>query len=53
MFFPMECEDEDSLGWMVKAPALPPEKPPGTLFRQAGLSDLIVFKFLDVLLLSF
>lgn len=36
MFSLMECEDEDSIGWMVKAPTLPPEKPAGTLFPQAG-----------------
>jgi hypothetical protein len=49
MFFLMECEDEDSLGWMVKAPTLPPEKPAGTLFPQAGAEHLIAFKFLDLL----
>jgi hypothetical protein len=49
----MACEDEDSLGWMVKAPTLPTAKPAGTLFPQAGAEELIAFKSLDFLLLSF
>jgi hypothetical protein len=27
MFFLMECEDEDSLGWMVKATSVPRSLP--------------------------
>jgi hypothetical protein len=52
MFFLMWCEAEDSGGWMVKAPILPPEKPARTLFPQAGANGLFAFEFLELLSLS-